>query len=270
MNMLWFPHTMEYPTQCRGIIYHDMQHCGWISEVMHKEARLGREHRVWARLYEWQEQAKLRGAFRSWEGTSSWGGDGGWKGTPGDVGGLGKFYFSIWVLVAWICSVCGNVEHLWCVLFPRLLQPLVAPAFPGLWPHHFILCLSLYSLLLSLCVSLQREVVIAFRTHLNNSGWSHLKILNIYKDPFSNEGWVHKFQVSHGHFLVTERCVPVQWAERWPPKWPCPDPWNLWTQRSLEKGSLQIWLSVLKVRSSWIIQVGSKCSDKCLSERYKK
>lgn len=157
---------------------------------------------------------KTTHAFRSQEGTSSWGGDGGWKGTPGDFGGLGKFYFSIWVLVAWICSVCGNVEHLWCVLFPRLLQPLVAPAFPGLWPHHFILCLSLYSLLLSLCVSLQREVVIAFRTHLNNSEWSHLKILNIYKDPFSNEGWVHKFQVSHGHFLVTARlCAsPVGWT----------------------------------------------------------
>ena len=100
MNMLWFPHTMEYSTQCRGIIYHDVQHCGRISKLMHTEARLGREHRVWAHLYKWQEQAKLRSAFRSREGTSSWGGDGGWKGTPGDLGGLGKFYFSIWVLIA--------------------------------------------------------------------------------------------------------------------------------------------------------------------------
>lgn len=60
MNMLWFPHTMEYPIQCRGIIYHDVQHCGQISKLMHTEARLGREHRVWAHLYKWQEQAKLR------------------------------------------------------------------------------------------------------------------------------------------------------------------------------------------------------------------
>ena len=28
INMLWFPHMIEYCTQCGCIIYHDMQHCG--------------------------------------------------------------------------------------------------------------------------------------------------------------------------------------------------------------------------------------------------
>lgn len=160
MNMLWFPHTVEYPTPCRCIIYHDVQHCGRISKVMHKEARLRREHRVWFHLHEWQERAKLLGAIRSWEGTSSWGGDGGWKGTLGDFGRMGKLYFSIWVLVAWICSVCENVEHFfffyaehfWRVLFPHLWQPLVAPAFPGLWPHHSLL-VCIWPSALPMCVS---------------------------------------------------------------------------------------------------------------------
>lgn len=43
------------------------------------------------------------------------------EGDPRGFWGTGKILFLYLVLVAWICSVCGNVEHFWCVLFPRLL-----------------------------------------------------------------------------------------------------------------------------------------------------
>lgn len=80
------------------------------------------------------------------------------------------------------------------------------PAFLGLsvslqtlspWSHHFLL---FYIYLLSLCLSLLRALVMAFKPHLGNTGSSphlvHLMILNhICKDPLSTYSHIYRSMV---------------------------------------------------------------------------
>ena len=63
------------------------------------------------------------------------------------------------------------------------LQLLVTPGIRGLWLHHSRLCLRLQAAFSSPCVmfslSLIKTLVSGIRAHLNNTGCSHLKILNV-------------------------------------------------------------------------------------------
>lgn len=97
---------------------------------------------------------------------------------------------------------CASKENLFLVSssFLRL------PAFLGLsvslqtlspWSHHFLL---FYIYLLSLCLSLLRALVMAFKPHLGNTGSSphlvHLMILNhICKDPLSTYSHIYRSMV---------------------------------------------------------------------------
>ena len=88
------------------------------------------------------------------------------------------------------------------------------------WPQHSLACGHITSFSACLYTAFSSPSVCLSKGKLSlrlGPTWivqNDLKILNIYKDPFSNKGWVHKFQGSHGHFLVTEKCLcasPVGW-----------------------------------------------------------
>lgn len=127
-------------------------------------------------------------------------------------------------------------SHIWNQGVSRATCLLRVPGANPSWPLPVLLALQPLPLItspslesqISICLFLRRTLVIGFRVHLDNAGWSHLRILNlltICKDPFSKKGHSHNLQELGGNQpSVHSTLCGVSW--KLPPRTSVGCKWN--------------------------------------------